>query len=218
MRSRVLDQLKWVAKFYRFHYQFHFFSIFCWLHPSFALTIAFCFSRVTLLLTLRLRCISLSARLDYIWYMPGYKREQEVKRLLAFPGSSLQDLGGFLNVLTLWGRCLFLLLSLWRPAAGEAWFWRADGVCHQPCTAVFRKTRRWKRRFCILLQGRVHPQCESMNTEYSLVYDLHLSDVLDTHFESALFLWMILKKPILICAAEFDQLMFSYRIAVAGLG
>lgn len=27
--------------------------------------------------------------------MPGYKREQEVKRLLAFPGSSLQDLGGF---------------------------------------------------------------------------------------------------------------------------
>lgn len=56
-------------------------------------------------------------------------------------------------------------------------------------------------------------------TEYwSICCGSHLDDILDTYFESASFLWMVLEGSVLICAAEFEPQIFSYRIATAGFG
>lgn len=83
----------------------------------------------------------MSARPDHVCYMPGYKKEQEDRRLLAFSASPAQDLGAFemssLSEVT----GSFLLLSPQRPATDEPQAWRANVACYQTGSAMPRKSR-----------------------------------------------------------------------------
>lgn len=68
--------------------------------------------------------------------------------------------------------CPFLAPVPANTSSWQAVILESEWVCYQTCSSVPMKAKRWKTRFCIILQSRIHPQYESMSIGHSLVYDL----------------------------------------------